>query len=102
MIAKIIIKRRFVKENKPQILSLLNKIRSVAMNQPGYISGETLMQEDYPENLAVICSWQSMQDWKNWKGSEERKSYEAMLEIYQTRPAHYEEYLLGTSFHRDE
>ena len=42
MIAKIIIKRRFVKENTPQILSLLNKIRSIAMNQPGYISGETL------------------------------------------------------------
>jgi heme-degrading monooxygenase HmoA len=99
MVAKIIIKRRFVKENTPQIISLLNKIRSIAMNQRGYISGETLMQSDYPENMAVICSWQRMADWHAWKNSEERKTYEAMLEIYQTRPTQYEEYLLGTAFH---
>ena len=102
MIAKIIIKRRFVKENTPQILSLLNKIRSIAMNQPGYISGETLMQNEFPENMAVIATWQSMKDWMVWKNSDERKTYEAMLEIYQTRPTQYEEYYLGTSFHADE
>ena len=102
MIAKIIIKRRFAKENSPQILSLLNKIRSIAMDQPGYISGETLMQKDYPENMAIICSWQSMEEWDAWKASEERKKYEAMLEIYQTRPTQYEEYLLGTSFRNEK
>jgi heme-degrading monooxygenase HmoA len=98
MIAKIIIKRRFVKENTPQILSLLNKMRSIAMDQTGYISGETLMQKDFPENMAVIATWQRMEDWLAWKDSEERKTYEAMLEIYQTRPTQYEEYHLGTSF----
>lgn len=98
MNAKIIIKRRFAKENTPQILSLLNKMRTIAMNQPGYISGETLMQKDFSENMAVIATWQSMKDWEAWKTSEERKTYEAMLEIYQTRPTQYEEYLLGTSF----
>jgi len=98
MIAKIIIKRRFVKENTPQILSLLNKMRSIAMDQTGYISGETLMQKDFPENMAVIATWQRMEDWLVWKDSEERKTYEAMLEIYQTRPTQYEEYHLGTSF----
>lgn len=98
MTAKIIIKRRFVKENRPQILSLLNKIRSIAMDQPGYISGETLMQRDFQENMAVIATWQRMEDWLLWKSSEERKAYEAMLEIYQTRPTQYEEYQLGTSF----
>lgn len=98
MIAKIIIKRYFKKDNTPQILPLLTKIRSIAMNQPGYISGETLMQIDYPESLAVICSWQSMEDWLAWKNSNERKQYEAMLEIYQNGPTNYEEYLLGTPF----
>ena len=98
MIAKIIIKRRFTKENWPQILSLLNKIRTIALDQPGYISGETLMQPKFPENMAVICTWQKMADWECWKKSEERKKYEEMLEIYQTRPTEYEEYLLGTAF----
>ena len=98
MIAKIIIKRRFVDENRPQILSLLNKIRTIAMDQAGYISGETLMQKDFPENMAIIATWQNMESWLAWKNSEERKTYEAMLEIYQTRPTQYEEYHLGTSF----
>ena len=102
MITKIIIKRRFVKENTPQILSLLNKMRTIALDQPGYISGETLIQKDFPENMAVIATWQRMEDWLAWKGSEERKTYEAMLEIYQTRPTEYEEYLLGTSFLKDQ
>ena len=102
MITKVIIKRRFVKENTPQILSLLNKIRTIAMDQPGYISGETLMQKDFPENMAVIATWQSMENWLAWKNSQDRETYEAMLEIYQTRPTEYEEYLLGTSFLKDQ
>lgn len=102
MNAKIIIKRRFAKGNRPQILSLLNKSRSFAMNQPGYISGETLMQKDYPENMVVIATWQNMESWIAWKNSEERKSYEAMLEIYQTRPTEYEEYFLGTAIHDEQ
>ena len=101
MAAKIIIKRRFVKENTPQILSLLNKMRSIAMNQSGYISGETLMQKDFPENMVVIATWQSIKAWEAWKKSEERKTYEAMLEIYQTRPTEYEEYLLGSALHNE-
>ncbi len=98
MIAKIIIKRRFVEGKNKQILALLNEIRSKAMNQDGYISGETLSKNDYPQNMAVIATWQSMEDWLNWKNSEERRKYEAMIEIYQTRPTEFEEYLLGTSF----
>lgn len=98
MIAKIIIKRRFVEGKDKQILALLNEIRSKAMNQPGYISGETLSKKDFPQNLAVIATWQSIEDWYRWKNSEERCKYEAMIEIYQTRPTEFEEYLLGTSF----
>lgn len=97
MIAKILIKRRFKEGNKKQILALLKEMRSKAMTFPGYISGETLMQPDYPNNMIIICSWQSLENWQNWKNSPERKKYEAMLELYQTRPTEYEEYLLGTS-----
>jgi len=97
MIAKIIIKRRFVEGKKKQILALLNEIRSKAIKQPGYISGETLSKKDFPNNMAVIGTWRSMDDWLNWKNSEERSNFETMIEIYQTRPTEYEEYLLGTS-----
>lgn len=97
MIAKIIIKRRFVEGKSKQVLALLNEIRSRAMQQPGYISGETLMKPDYPQNMAVIATWQTLDDWLSWKENTERHKFEEMLAIYQTRPTEYEEYLLGTS-----
>jgi heme-degrading monooxygenase HmoA len=99
MITKIIIKRTFVSGKEKQIISLLNEIRSKAMNQPGYISGETLHKVNAPNEMTVIATWQSQENWDAWKNSEERKSYEAMLEIYQEGPTEYDEYLLGTTFH---
>ena len=96
MIAKILIKRRFTQSREKEIVSLLNRIRSGAINQPGYISGETLMQNESPQNLIVISTWKSMALWKQWKNSPERKQLEAMLEVYQEGPTVYEEYLLGT------
>jgi heme-degrading monooxygenase HmoA len=50
--------------------------------------------------MAVISTWQSMEDWLRWKESPERKKYEEMLSIFQTRPTEYEEYILGTSLHK--
>jgi len=101
MIAKIIIKRRFKEGNNKQILALLKEMRSKAMTYPGYISGETLMKPGFPYNMIIICSWQSLEDWANWKKSDTRQKYEAMLELYQTRPTEYEEYLLGTTLTKD-
>ena len=96
MIAKIIIKRRFKEGHQRQIIALLNELRGKAMPQDGYISGETLTKKEFPNNLVVLATWQSMGEWHAWKGSKERQKFEAMLEIYQERPTEYEEYYLGT------
>ena len=102
MIAKILIKRRFKPGNTPQILALLNEIRAMAMEQEGYMSGETLMQSEFPNNMVVISTWQNIELWRNWRDNKERSRFESMLEIYQERPTEYEEYLLGTPLHKDE
>jgi heme-degrading monooxygenase HmoA len=99
MTAKILIKRRFRKGHAPQIVALLNEIRSLAMHQPGYISGETLVQNGYPNNMVVISTWQDMDAWLSWRDSEGRNKFEAMLEIYQERPTDYEEFLVGSPLH---
>ena len=96
MIAKILIKRRFKEGKTRQILALLNELRARAMLQPGYISGETLSKSGFPNNMVIIGTWQSLDDWYHWRDSEERNKFEAMLEIYQERPTDYEEFLLGT------
>ncbi len=100
MIAKILIKRRFKEGHAPQIVALLNEIRARALTQPGYMSGETLVKNGYPNNMVVISTWRSMQEWYQWRDSEDRQKFEAMLEIYQERPTDYDEYLLGSPLHK--
>lgn len=102
MIAKILIKRRFKEGHTPQIVALLNEIRARALNQPGYMSGETLVKHGYPNNMVVISTWQSLQDWYQWRDSEDRQKFESMLEIYQQRPTDYDEYLLGSPLQKKQ
>ena len=56
MQAKILIKRTFIKGKKSEIIALLKELRSGALLQPGYISGETLSSVDQPQTLMVIGS----------------------------------------------
>ena len=100
MIAKILIKRRFKDGHTPQIVALLNEMRTRALHQPGYMSGETLIKRGYPNNMVVISTWRSPEDWHRWRDSEERNTFEAMLEAYQERPTEYDEYLLGSPLHK--
>ncbi|OQX62610.1 MAG: hypothetical protein B5M56_05935 [Desulfococcus sp. 4484_241] len=99
MLAKIIIKRRFREGTTREVLALLHDLRFAAMSQPGYISGETLMQYDDPQKLVVIGTWQNIESWHSWKANPKRNEFEAMLNIYQDGPTVYEEYLLGTALH---
>jgi len=98
MIAKILIKRKFLKGKTNEIISILNNMRFCAMEQPGYISGETLTDHRDPHNKAVLCTWQTLEDWLKWKEKAERKTFDAMLEVFQLGPTEYEEYLVGTPF----
>ena len=95
MLAKILIERQFKSGNKKEILAHLNQLRSLAMNQTGYISGLTMSPPDNPENMMVISTWQTLGNWRSWQENTERKNLEAMLSIYQERPTKYQEYVVG-------
>ena len=97
MIAKVIIKRRFLKGRDQEVVSLLSRLRTAAMQQPGYVSGETLTRADNPQQMTVIATWQSLGEWEAWKTNSDRRQIEAMLEVFQDGPAQYEEYILGTT-----
>jgi heme-degrading monooxygenase HmoA len=98
MVAKIFIKRKFKKDSGREIVAILNKMRAAAMDQPGYISGETLMDYDNPQSVAVIATWQSMENWHAWKENPERMKIESMLEAFQVGPTEFEEYVSGTTY----
>jgi heme-degrading monooxygenase HmoA len=61
----------------------------------GYISGETLVSADDDCELIVISTWHKMEDWINWKESEERKTIDAQLEELQEKPTVYEPFVFS-------
>lgn len=95
MQAKIIIKRKFIKGKQREIIALLRELRSGALQQPGYISGETLSSVEEPQALVVIGTWQDMESWIAWKENDTRKTLERMLETYQETSSEYLELTLG-------
>ncbi len=97
MLVKALIKRQFKMEKLNEVISLLKKFRSDALDQPGYVSGETLIADGEPEKMMVISTWQSIDDWNNWKASRSRIENEAMLEIFQEQPTEYTVYRLSSS-----
>jgi len=95
MAVKIFIKR-YVKKGKTQeAIELLKDIRSHALKQPGYISGETLINHYDPCNITVVSTWQTIDDWIRWEESDERSAKENQLEGLQEGPADFEIYDLG-------
>lgn len=96
MVVKVLISRN-IKEGKTRVVfPLLNKIRTHAMSQRGYISGETLFNHDNPQEILVISMWQSMENWLAWKEHPERNANERVLEQYLEEPTGYKSYVLGT------
>ena len=72
MAVQVIIKRKFKVESPEELFPLLTELRICAKDQPGYISGETLINLDNPGNYLVISKWETADDWKKWFNSKER------------------------------
>ena len=95
MAVKVFIKR-YVKKGKTQeAVELLKDVRSQALKQPGYISGETLINHYDPCKITVVSTWQTIDDWIRWEESDERSVKEDQLEGLQEGPADFEIYDLG-------
>jgi len=95
MAVKVFIKRYVKKGKTKEAVELLKDVRSHALKQPGYISGETLINHYDPCNITVISTWQTIDDWISWQESDERSAKEDQLEGLQEGPANFEIYDLG-------
>jgi heme-degrading monooxygenase HmoA len=92
MAVKIIIKRQVTESMATQLRPLLIKLRNLAMNQPGYITGETLKRIDRSGQNLVISTWNSMEEWRQWAVNSERESVQAQIDALLGQPTEYEIY----------
>ena len=92
MAVKIFIKRYVKKDKTQEAVELLKDVRSQALKQPGYISGETLINHYDPCNITVVSTWQTIDDWIRWEESDERSAKKDQLEGLLEGPADFEIY----------
>lgn len=97
MAVKALIKR-VVPENKArEMIPLFRQMRALAMNQKGYISGETLRNLNNSEEFLVISSWQSSEDWINWLKSADRQQIQEKIDALLGGQTKYDIYHYGFS-----
>jgi heme oxygenase (mycobilin-producing) len=63
---KVLMERRVAKRNYNKLLDHLIDLRTAALHQPGYISGETLVKGTDPIDVMTISTWMSEDHWKAW------------------------------------
>ncbi len=95
MSIKVLIKRS-VPENKARdMIPLVRQLRILAINQAGYISGETLKSFDVPDTFLVISNWRSSDDWEKWLLSKERQKIQANIDSLLGGKTEYEMFHYG-------
>lgn len=96
MAVKVLISRRFQEGKALEVISLFNQLRKYALEQPGYISGETLHSQDDPQKFLVVASWETVEDWLQWKDHPQRKAEEEKLQKLLQGPPEYEIFVPAT------
>jgi heme-degrading monooxygenase HmoA len=92
MAIKILIKRHLSADKIRELLPLIKKLRTLATNQPGYISGETLRSIENPGEYLVISTWLSLQDWRNWFENPDRLAVQQEIDALTGKAAEYQIY----------
>lgn len=95
MAVKIFIRRVIAEERINDLLPLFRRLRNLATNQPGYISGETLKRIDHPGEYLVISTWQSLDDWREWVVSRKRIEVQNEIDARMAEESIYEIYQYG-------
>ncbi len=93
MAVKILIKRSIGQKVASVVRPLIVELRTHAMRQPGYISGESLKCIDRPGEYLVISTWQSLDDWNKWLNSHERKILEDRIDSITGKDTEYTIYV---------
>jgi heme-degrading monooxygenase HmoA len=83
---KVLLEREIKGENVGEIIRLLRHLRVLAMQQLGYISGETLHDVNNPNYYLVISSWETLDHWQDWFNNPERQKLQEKIDSYMASP----------------
>jgi heme-degrading monooxygenase HmoA len=81
MAIKVLITRRFKNEFAHEAHYHNAEIRALATVQPGYVSGKTIIKIDDPNEMIIVSTWESKEEWDNWYKSAVREDYYKKLRL---------------------
>ncbi len=74
MALTITVERDVIPGSQGPIKALLRELRSGATRQPGFISGQTVVDAFSPTIFMTISRWSSMAVWDRWEKDPERSA----------------------------
>lgn len=95
MAVKVIIVRHVPSEATEELTPLLLELRSQALKQPGYISGETLIRVDDAREHLVISTWDSLEHWNAWLINPERVQIQERVDVLLGAETYFQVYYQG-------
>lgn len=98
---KVMIKRTVPPGKEEALQGLITQLRVAVSGQDGYISGETLMSTERPNEYLVISIWDREANWKSWLASEERKVIQDQIDALLGTETVYETYHYPYMTHSD-
>ena len=92
MAVRVFIERQIQPGNDLKLHNLLMQLRTKAMLQKGYITGETLRDLKDSSKFLVIGTWNSVEDWNAWQANPERKKIQDELDKLMKTPEKFTVY----------
>jgi heme-degrading monooxygenase HmoA len=76
---RVVIERKLSQEGDEEIQHAMRDLRREAINQPGYVSGETLRDTANPYHFLIISTWRTREEWETWANSVRRREIEDQI-----------------------
>ena len=95
MAVKILIRRKVPENKARQMIPLFREMRTLANEQPGYITGETMRNLEKPDEFLVISTWETSDNWKQWEQSDERQQIQSKIDALLGGKTDYEIFHYG-------
>lgn len=80
MAVKVLIRRNVPESKARGMIPLFRKMRTLANEQPGYITGETMRNIEKPDEFLVISTWETSDDWESWVQSSDRQQIQNQID----------------------
>lgn len=77
---RVMIERHCLPGKEDQLRHLVQVVRSNAIRQLGYISGETLRSADNPLHFMIISTWTTIEAWRAWETDRKSLLMDGMID----------------------